>query len=72
MLDNFNEGRSKSFYCIAATVLEIEEIKEALVRAKESSYGLDVKSKSKVLRSMLEEIGRQKGYYLGLRKKDKL
>jgi len=26
---NFNEGRSKSYYCIAATVLEIEELSDA-------------------------------------------
>ncbi|KUO53157.1 MAG: hypothetical protein APF76_03700 [Desulfitibacter sp. BRH_c19] len=69
MLDNFNEGRSKSYYCVAATVMKIEEIKEALVGAKESSYGLDIKGKSKVLHSILGEIARQKGYYLGQRKK---
>lgn len=34
MLDNFNEGRSKSYYCVAVTVMKIEEINEALVKAK--------------------------------------
>ncbi|SFI42005.1 Protein of unknown function [Tindallia magadiensis] len=72
MLDNFNEGRSKSYYCIAATVMKIEELKEALIRAKEKSYGLDIKSKSKVLHFILDEIAKQEKYYLVLRKKGKL
>jgi hypothetical protein len=71
MLDNFNEGRSKSYYCVVATVMKIEEIKEALVKAKKSSYGLDIKSRSKVLRSILDDLAQQNGYYLGLRKKSK-
>ena len=37
MLKDFNEGRSKSYYCIAATVLELEELQEALIRAKKES-----------------------------------
>lgn len=72
MLDNFNEGRSKSYYCIAATIMKIEELKEALIRAKEKSYGLDIKSKSKVLHSILDDIAKKERYYLGLRKKGKL
>lgn len=60
MLDNFNEGRSKSYYCIAATVMRIEEIKEALTRAKDSSNGLDIISKSKIFHSILDEIAQKK------------
>ncbi len=72
MLDNFNEGRSKSYYCIVATVMKIEDIKEALVKAIESSYGLDIRSRSKVLHSLLDEIAQQNQYYLGLRKRSKI
>jgi acyl-CoA reductase-like NAD-dependent aldehyde dehydrogenase len=72
MLDNFNEGRSKSYYCVVATVMKIEDIKEASEKAKKSSYGLDVKSRSKVLHSILDELAQQKRYYLGLRKRSKL
>jgi hypothetical protein len=39
MLKDFNEGRSKSYYCIAATVLEIEELGEALTQAKKNHMG---------------------------------
>jgi len=68
MLRNFNEGRSKSYYCIAATVLEIEELKGALTRAKKESDGLDVKRRSKVLHSILDSIAGKKSYCLKLRK----
>jgi hypothetical protein len=32
MLQEFNEGRSKNYYCISATILEIEELKNAISR----------------------------------------
>ncbi len=41
MLEEFNEGRSKNYFCIAATVLEIDEIEGALHRARELSDGLN-------------------------------
>ncbi len=68
MLQEFNEGRSKSYYCIVSTVLEIKELKEALVKAKKNSKGLEIKEKSKSLHSILDEIAMQKKYCLKLRK----
>lgn len=68
MLQEFNEGRSKSHYCIAATVLEIDELEKALAEARKESAGLDLKGKSKVLRSILDEIAGRKKYSLKLRK----
>ncbi len=68
MLDNFNEGRSKSHYCIAATVMEIKELEEAVLKAKKDSSGLDVKSKSKILHMILDEIAHKKMYKLKLLK----
>lgn len=68
MLQDFNEGRSKSYYCIAATVLQIKELEEALIQAKKDSEGLDIKGKSKVLHRILDEIAVNKNYYLKLRK----
>ncbi len=68
MLQEFNEGRSKSYYCIAATVLEIDEMKRALDEAREGSGEMDIKGKSGSLHSILDEIAGKKGYYLKLRK----
>jgi hypothetical protein len=68
MLRDFNEGRSKSYYCIAATVLDVEELIEVLNCAKKESNGLDAKGKSKVLHSILDDLAGKKGYCLKLRK----
>jgi len=68
MLKDFNEGRSKSYYCIAVTVMTIDELTEALTWVKKESDGLDIKEKSKLLHSWLDDIGNKKGYCLRLRK----
>lgn len=68
MLQDFNEGRSKSYFCIAATVLEIAELKEALDEAREGSEGLPLKGRSRLLHSMLDDIAARKYYNLKLRK----
>jgi len=68
MLQEFNEGRSKNYYCIAATVLETSELKEALAKDGKDSAGLDIKGKSKVLHSILDEIAERRNYYLKLRR----
>ncbi|MFX1519751.1 MAG: DUF3795 domain-containing protein [Promethearchaeota archaeon] len=68
MLQDFNEGRSKIYYCIATTVLEIDELKEALNKAKKTSRGLEIKVKSKILHSVLDGIAERKNHHLKLRK----
>ena len=68
MLQGFNEGRSKSYYCIAATVLGVEELREALTRANKDSADLDIKGKSRVLHSILDQIAERRNYCLKLRK----
>ena len=81
MLKDFNEGRSKSYYCIAATVLETsKELQQALIQAKKDSEKPDnsnssdksdkinIKNKSKLLHSILDNIATEKKYLLKLRK----
>jgi hypothetical protein len=68
MLFEFNDGRSKSYYCIAASVLEIGELQKVLVKARQRSGGMQLKEKTKVLHSMLEQISQDNGYLLKLRK----
>jgi len=48
--------------------MEVKELKDAVVRAKEDSYGLEIKNKSKVLHKILDEIAEKKKYNLRLRK----
>jgi hypothetical protein len=68
MLDGFNDGRSKSYYCIAATVLPLYELQNIILKAQKQSTGKQLKEKSKILHTILEQNSTQKGYCLKLRK----
>lgn len=68
MLSEFNEDRSKTFYCIAATMLEIDELEKALDEAREKSINLNLKTKAKIMHSILNTIAEDKNYVLRLRK----
>ncbi len=68
MLQEYREGRSKSYCCIASTFLESGELKGALAEADRMSRGVNIKERSNLLRSMVDRIASQKGYCLELRK----
>jgi len=68
ILKEFNEGRSKTFYCIAAAVLEIVELESVLEKARAKSKGLDIKAKSEVMHSLLNEVASNRNYLLKLRR----
>lgn len=68
MLATFNEGRSKTLYCIAATILEIDELESVLEEARMKSKDLDIKERSEILHSLLNKIAENKNYLLKLRK----
>jgi hypothetical protein len=69
MLTDFNEGRSKSYFCITSTIFDVDELKEIINQAEIKSKGLDIKSKSKILHSLLDQTAQKKKYNLKLRKK---
>ncbi len=68
MLRDFNEGRSKRYYCVVATVLEVEELRTALIQARKDSSELDIKDKSRILHTILDKIAEENHYCLSLRK----
>ncbi len=67
MLRSFDEGRSKVYYCIAAAVLSVDELIEAMTRARVEAYRCEVRRKSSILHAILDEIASRKGYSLKLR-----
>lgn len=76
MLEEFNEGRSRSFYCIATALLSVEDVKKSIDSAKKEVKSLgvrkdDVKSKAKILRETIQNIADKKGIDLKLRKPTK-
>ncbi len=74
MLKDYNEGRSKSFYCIATTLLSIKDLGSALKDSKlkiqaEIMRADDKRAKSKVLKGVLNKFAVKDGIELKLRKK---
>jgi hypothetical protein len=67
-LHEFNEGRSKSYYCIAATVMDIDELRSSLEEAAARSELLNIKDKSRMMHVILDGIALKKGYCLRIRK----
>ena len=73
MLKEFNEGRSRSFYCIAVALLSVDDVKKSIDSAKKEVKTLDVrkddvKSKAKILRKIIQDVADKKGIDLKLRK----
>lgn len=68
MLKEFNEGRSKTYYCIAATVLEIGDLEKSLAEARKQASGLEPKEKARILHAILDRVADRKKRYLRLRK----
>ena len=74
MLKNFNEGRSKSFYCIATALLPIYDLEQALTESNDQikNQGIslkDLKVKSKILKEKIIEIADKMMIELKLRRK---
>jgi hypothetical protein len=76
MLKDFDDGRSKSFYCIATTLLPVTELKALLGEAErkvklEKGKADDIKTKAKILRGFLEGFAAKGGVELKLRHKER-
>ena len=72
-LEHYDDGRSKSFYCLAAALLSLESLNEALITAKqeikEKSVGSDdIKSRAKIVKRVLNEFAAEEDEELKLRK----
>ncbi|MDM7991833.1 MAG: hypothetical protein QUS11_00800 [Candidatus Fermentibacter sp.] len=68
MLDRFDEGRSKSYYCIAATLLDPSELRAAIDKASDSYGTCDVRERAKALHTLLDEAACRRSLRLALRR----
>ena len=69
MLEEFNEGRSKTYYSIAVTVLDPGEVRSALDAARRETTGeADVRVRSRILHSHLDAVASARSLRLVLRK----
>jgi Protein of unknown function (DUF3795) len=76
MLKDFDEGRSKSFYCIASTLLPVAELETLIDEAEhkikvEKVRADDTKTKAKILKELLSSFAAKGGVELKLRHKER-
>lgn len=71
LLAEFNDGRRKTFYCVAVNLLplpQIEKIMEQIGNGA-SAHSLPIKEKAATVVSLLEDAASKEGLVLKLRKK---
>lgn len=69
LLDKYDEGRSKSFYCTSCQLLPLEKLKEALADAETKLTGdRDIKEKAKIVRASISKIAEELQIDLKLRR----
>jgi hypothetical protein len=73
MLENFDDGRSKSFYCIATALLPIADLEESLRHAQQQikqdkAKSGDIKTRAGILRGSLDDCAAKTGVELKLRR----
>ena len=73
MLEHYNDGRSKTFYCLAATLLSLDGLNKALTEADQrvEAEGIgkeDLKSRAKILKGILTRQAGEEGEVLKMRK----
>jgi len=69
LLDNFDNGRSKSFFCQTCTLLPLKNLFDIQKESKLIDDSLDIKSRNHAIRAMIQEISDGLDINLKLRKK---
>jgi len=70
LLKNYNDGRRKSFFCLAVSLLELHDIKATMEQiAAETKLESQLKTKAAIAVRCFEEKARAKDISLKLRKK---
>jgi len=70
LLQNFDDGRRKSFFCTAVNLLDSGDLSLALAKiADETKPDVPKKAKSQAAARVLEDIAQSKNISLKLRKK---
>lgn len=71
LLQHYNDGRRKNFFCVAVNLLELDEVRRIISQIKENTEKeeLTLKEKAACAAALFQEAGKAKGMELKLRKK---
>lgn len=71
LLAHYDDGRSKSFYCIGCTLLPPDTLKNIMEFLEQQSVGLTLKERNRLLRERFLEQAKELNIELALKKKGK-
>ena len=71
LLSNYNDGRRKTFFCVAVNLLELSELQEAIkqIEANTELSALSTKERSQYVVNVVQGIADQRGLCLKLNRK---
>ena len=70
LLEQYNDGRKKSFFCLAVNLLELQDVRELMAQLKqEEKPGNTVKENAAVAVRLFEDMAKKRNMELKLRKK---
>ena len=71
LLANYNDGRRKTFFCIAVNLLELQELKDVMhkISIKTSSGNLSIKEKAAIVTGLFQTVAESRSIVLKLNKK---
>ena len=69
LLEHYNDGRRKSFYCVVVNLLELEDVKTVMEQvASNTTEDMSLKEKATATVKLFEEIAQQRSISTKLRK----
>ncbi len=68
-LKKYDEGRSKSFFCLCCALLPLDKLVEAQEFAESFNGTIDIREKNKQLKNNLQKIANNLGIVLKLNRK---
>ena len=68
LISGFDDGRSRSFFCLAATLLDDSELQDALSTGRTIPAAITAGERAKAMRAILEGLAGENGHKLKLRK----
>lgn len=72
LLSNYNDGRRKTFFCVAVNLLELSELRKAMEKIENSDLSeLSMKEKSVHVVGILQNIAQRRNVELKLHKRKK-
>lgn len=71
LLQNCNDGRKKTFFCVAVNLLELEDVRNVMaqVKSEETFAELSLKEKAAYVTRQFQKAADKQGIVLKLRKK---